>query len=139
MKSQKLLNKLKLFMNAEHREQVAQRDSLKKLLKKLRKRRDMLKEALGNAGSKSDRQRILEEMRILKVHRQKGLALLQQLQSPRVAENIQGSLEPDRSDGKPASAVKTPKLAIVRGPGVRPEGAGLALRERAYHWPWRVA
>ncbi len=139
MKSQKLLKKLKLFMSAEQREQVAQRDSLKKLLKKLRKRRDILKEALETAGSKSDRQRILEEMRILKVHRQKGLALLQQLQSPRVAEKTRGGLEPGRSDGKPGAMAKTPRLAIVPNRSARPGDTGLALRERAYRWPWRVA
>ena len=80
MKSQKLLKKLKRFMSAEKREQIAQRDSLKKLLKKLRKRRDALETALKEADSKSERQRIQEKLTILNVQRKKGLVLLQQLQ-----------------------------------------------------------
>ncbi len=52
MNSRKLLKKLKLFMSVEQREQIAQRDTLKKLLKKLRKKRNLLNEALENAGSK---------------------------------------------------------------------------------------
>jgi hypothetical protein len=140
MNSRKLLKKLKLFMSVEQREQIAQRDTLKKLLKKLRKKRNLLNEALENAGSKSERQRILEEMQILTVHRQKGLALLQQLQSKYPTEQIKAEPESTPAHrGVDGPVAKAPTLELIPSRRKRPADPGLALRERASHWPWRVA
>ncbi len=79
MKTRKLLKKLQRLLSAEEREQLARRDSLKKVLKKLRKRRDALQEAVENTGDESDRQRLSNELQIVNVQREKGLLQLRQL------------------------------------------------------------
>ena len=140
MNSRKLLKKLKLFMNAEQREQITQRNSLEKLMKKLRKKRDLLNEARENAGSETDRQRILKEIQILTLHRQKGIALLQQLQSKHPAQQVEASPDatPARS-GVEEPAAPPPTLELIPSRRKRQADTGLALRERPSHWPWRVA
>lgn len=79
MKVRKLLKKLQRLLDAEYREQVVRRDSLKKVLKKLRKRRDLLQEALARAKSEKERRLIREELDIIRFQREKGLALLREI------------------------------------------------------------
>ncbi len=79
MKGYKLLKKLQHLLDAEYREQVVRRESLKKVLKKLRKRRDALQQALERAETDKERRLIREQMDIIKVQREKGLTLLSEL------------------------------------------------------------
>ena len=79
MDVQKLLSKLQRLLDADRREQVAKRNSLKKVLKKLRKRRDTLQQELAGIEDDGDRRQILEQIQVLNAQRQKGVALLREL------------------------------------------------------------
>jgi len=79
MDIQKLLSKLQRLLDADRREQVAKRNSLKKVLKKLRKRRDTLQQELAGIEDDGDRRQILEQIQVLNAQRQKGVALLREL------------------------------------------------------------
>jgi len=79
MDIEKLLSKLQRLLDADRREQVAKRNSLKKVLKKLRKRRDTLQQELAGIEDDGDRRQILEQIQVLNAQRQKGVALLREL------------------------------------------------------------
>ena len=79
MDIQKLLSKLQRLLDADRREQVAKRNSLKKVLKKLRKRRDTLQQEVAGIEDDGDRRQILEQIQVLNAQRQKGVALLREL------------------------------------------------------------
>ena len=79
MKTRKLIEKLDRLLNADRREQLAHHEELQKLMAKLRKRRDALKEELRQTDGKSAKQRIKEDIQVLKLQRKKGLALISEL------------------------------------------------------------
>lgn len=81
MKTRKLLKKLQRLLSAAEREQLARRDSLKKVLKKLRKRRDALEASIEHAKNESECKRIRNELEIVKAQREKGLVLLRELRT----------------------------------------------------------
>ena len=79
MKTGKLIDKMDRLLGAERREQLERLDELHKLLNKLRKRRDALKDELKTAKDNEAKQSIRDDIEVLKLHRKKGLALLKEL------------------------------------------------------------
>jgi hypothetical protein len=80
VKLRKLLDKLSYYLQAH---QLKQCKSLKDVLKKLKKKRDVLREELSAVADSDERQRIQRKLDVIAVQRQKGLALLKELKEPR--------------------------------------------------------
>ena len=83
MKLKKALNKLSDYLNAQKREQLEEYDSIKKVLKKLKKKRDHLREQIDKSDDEFERERLQKKLDVLTAQRQKGLQLLKDLKTAR--------------------------------------------------------
>ena len=81
MKLKKALNKLAYYVNAEKRDQLAEYDSIKKVLKKLKKKRDQLREEIDKCDDLAEREQLQKKLDVLTAQRQKGLQLLKGLKT----------------------------------------------------------
>ena len=79
MKTKRLLEKLALYLNADRRALLAERDSLKKVLKKLKKKERRLKEKLAAETDAERIRKIERNLKIIYVQRRKGVKLLRDL------------------------------------------------------------
>ncbi|MGF1644340.1 MAG: hypothetical protein ACFCUJ_11890 [Thiotrichales bacterium] len=79
MKRKKLLAKLAGYLSADHHEQFKQRDSLKKLLRNLREKRDELRAEFAAAPDLQTREALQNKLDVLTAQREKGLQLLKSL------------------------------------------------------------
>ena len=83
MKASKLLEKLKDYLSAERRAQLAKYDSIKRVLKKLKKKENALKAKLKNEHDEKAHKRLKKEMDVLSVQRKKGVSTLKELKKAR--------------------------------------------------------
>ena len=83
MKLKKALQKLSFYLDAKQREQLKEYDSIKDLLKKLKKKRDHLREQIDKAKDASERQQLQKKLDVLTAQRQKGVKLLKTLKEAR--------------------------------------------------------
>lgn len=79
MKLKKLVRKLSGYLDADRREQLEQYDSIKKVLKKLKKKNDKLREAIETTDDEAEREALQKKLDVIAAQRQKGLQLLRQL------------------------------------------------------------
>lgn len=79
MKLKKALNKLSAYLNAQKREQLEEYVSIKKVLKKLKNKRNDLRERIDIANDPNERERLQKKLDVLTAQRQKGLQLLKKL------------------------------------------------------------
>ena len=79
MKRKKLLNKLVGFLDMEEHKQRKQRDELKALLKKLKKKKVELEDKMKSEADNRKRKRLGKELEIIKAQREKGLGVLRDL------------------------------------------------------------
>lgn len=79
MKTKILLEKLKDHMNAERRDQLAKYESIKRILKKLKKKENTLKDKLKAEQDEKIRGRLQKEMDVLFAQRKKGVKLRKEL------------------------------------------------------------
>jgi hypothetical protein len=83
MTNSKLLDKLKaLTKNADNANKEHIR-KLHKVLKKLKKRQQTLAESLKDIDSDHDRQKVEQEIKVLRLQRQKGVEVYKQLKKER--------------------------------------------------------
>ncbi len=78
-KLDKLLGKLKAFFSAEFRDQVAQKDELKKIIEKLKKRGKKVQLALEQETEPDNIKLYQEDLDIIKIQRVKAQKLLKSL------------------------------------------------------------
>ena len=81
MSTNELLKTVKNFVDANRRERITKYESLKRLMKKLKIKQNLLKDKVKNESNKKVKKRLEEEMRGLKAQRKKGLKLLKELKS----------------------------------------------------------
>ena len=81
MSTNELLKTVKNFVDANRRERITKYESLKRLMKKLKIKQNLLKDKVKNESNKKVKKRLEEEMRVLKAQRKKGLKLLKELKS----------------------------------------------------------
>lgn len=81
MNTNDLLKTIKDFTNTERREQITRYDSLKRLMKKLKTKQNLLKEKVKNEDNKKLKKTLEEKLRVIKAQRKKGLKLLKELQN----------------------------------------------------------
>lgn len=79
MKTKKLLENLKNHMIAERRDQLAKYDSIKHILKKLKKKENALKEELKEEQDEKARSRLQQEIDVIFAQRKKGVKLRKEL------------------------------------------------------------
>ena len=79
MKLKKALRKLSQYLDADQREQLAQYDSIKKVLKKLKSKRNQLREKIELIEDDEERQQIQNKLDIVNAQRKKGVKLLKEL------------------------------------------------------------
>ena len=85
MKLKKALAKLSAYLSAKQREQLEERDSIKKVLKALKKKRDHLRERLEHSDNKTEQAHLQKKLEVITAQRQKGLQALKELKSERKA------------------------------------------------------
>lgn len=81
MKTNDLLKTIKNFIDTDRREQITKYESLKRLMKKLKTKQNILKEKVKNETDIKSKKNLEEKMRVLKAQRKKGLKLLKELKS----------------------------------------------------------
>lgn len=79
MKSNELLDVLKKYLGIDRRAQLAKYDSIKKVLKKLKKKENALKDKLKKELDEKAHIRLAKEMDVLSAQRKKGLKMLKEL------------------------------------------------------------
>lgn len=85
MKLKNLLDSLSHLLDADRREQVRKYDDMKKVLKKLKKKRNELREELETAQGE-EAEKIRQRLDILVSQRRKGIAALKEIKSLREKE-----------------------------------------------------
>jgi hypothetical protein len=78
MKQKRLLEKLKLFFDSDAREREDQREDVKGILKKLKKKERNLKEKLGAEYDAGKRKRIQRKIDVVYAQRKKGIKLIKE-------------------------------------------------------------
>lgn len=79
MKTSKLLKRTEEFLSAEKKKQRDQVDSIKVILKKLKKKQQSLKNKLEKEKNEGDRRQLKKEIDTLFVQRKKGIKVLKKL------------------------------------------------------------
>ena len=83
MKSNELLDILKKYLGFERRAQLAKYDSIKQVLKKLKKKENALKDKLKKELNEKAHNRLKKELDVLSAQRKKGLKMLKELKEAR--------------------------------------------------------
>jgi hypothetical protein len=81
MNTNDLLKTVKNFVDTNRRERITRYDSLKRLMKKLKIKQNLLKDKVKNESNKKFKKRLEEKLRVIKAQRKKGLKLLKELKS----------------------------------------------------------
>ncbi len=81
MKTNDLLRTIKNFIDTDKREQITKYESLKRLMKKLKTKQNILKEKVKSETDLNAKKNLEEKMKVLKAQRKKGLKLLKELKS----------------------------------------------------------
>ncbi|MBQ0783925.1 MAG: hypothetical protein KBT66_06805 [Amphritea sp.] len=81
MKTNDLLRTIKNFIDTDKREQISKYESLKRLMKKLKTKQNILKEKVKNETDINAKKGLEEKMKVLKAQRKKGLKLLKELKN----------------------------------------------------------
>lgn len=86
MKTKKLVRKMKEFLNADRRAQLAKSDSLEKVLEKLAAKADGFNEKLNHEEDEDRRLEIRQKLKVIEAQRRKGEKLKLELESQGSAE-----------------------------------------------------
>lgn len=81
MNTNDLLKAIENFVDTNRRERITRYESLKRLMKKLKIKQNLLKDTVKNETNKKCKKRLEEKIRVLKAQRKKGLKLLKELKS----------------------------------------------------------
>ena len=79
MGTEKLLDKLTNLLNAKRRKQIKQHDSLKNMLKKLKKRQEKHQKLLAAKKDPEGRKRIERTLQVIYTQRKKGIKLYKEI------------------------------------------------------------
>jgi len=80
MKIPKLLKKVEHYIDADKKKQCKQRDSMREVLKQLKKKQRLLREKQDSEKDDKKRKHIQKDLDIIFVQRKKGLKALKKLQ-----------------------------------------------------------
>jgi len=74
-----MLKKVEEFIDSDKKQQCEQKDSIKEILKKLKKKRSAIKEKLAVEDNEDKREKMQKQLDIIFVQRKKGLKVLKKL------------------------------------------------------------
>lgn len=81
MKRRKLLQRLKVFLDADRRAQMQQADAIKEVLHKLKKKETHLKHKLAQHPSEAEQAKLEAKLAVCHAQRKKGLAILKKIRA----------------------------------------------------------
>ncbi len=87
MATNKLLEKLRILLGAERRAQIAKYESIKRVLKKLKKKENALKGKLKNKTDDKTCKQLNKEMSVISAQRKKGMKILKELKELKKENN----------------------------------------------------
>lgn len=79
MKAGKLLEQLKDYLDSERRAQIAKYDSMKTVLKKLKKKANSLKARIDEEEDEAIRELMRQEIKVITAQRKKGISILKEI------------------------------------------------------------
>ena len=75
-KAQKLLEKIKVFLDSDYREQVERQEKIIDVLRRLKKRTQAIERQLESAGEGDDTKALLDELELIKAQRKKAIQVI---------------------------------------------------------------
>ena len=75
-KAQKMLKKIKAFLDSDYREQVERREKIIEVLRRLKKRTKAIDRQLESAVEESARSALLDEKELIKAQRKKAIQVI---------------------------------------------------------------
>lgn len=81
MKTGKMLDRIRSFMDADQRAQIKQADAIKEILHKLKKKERHLKEKLENCKNSKEAEKLKVKVAVCHAQRKKGLAKLKEIRA----------------------------------------------------------
>jgi len=78
-KVQKLLNKIKAFLDSDYREQIERKEKITEVLKRLKSRTKAIERQLESIESSEDKIALLDELELIKAQRKKAINVIKSL------------------------------------------------------------
>ena len=78
-KVQKLLNKIKAFLDSDYREQIERTEKITEVLKRLKSRTKAIERQLESIESSEDKIALLDELELIKAQRKKAINVIKSL------------------------------------------------------------
>lgn len=78
-KVQKMLEKIKTFLDSDHREQAERRKKIVDVLRRLKKRTKAIKRQLESVTEEEARSGLLDEMELIKAQRKKAIQVIKSI------------------------------------------------------------
>ena len=78
-KVQKLLNKIKAFLDSDYREQIERTEKITEVLKRLKSRTKAIERQLESIESSEDKTALLDELELIKAQRKKAINVIKSL------------------------------------------------------------
>lgn len=85
-KVQKMLNKIKAFLDSEYREQVERKEKIIEVLKRLKNRTKAIERQLESIENDEDRTALLDELELIKAQRKKAIKVIKSIKEEQQAE-----------------------------------------------------
>lgn len=84
-KVQKLLNKIKAFLDSDYREQIERKEKITEVLKRLKSRTKAIERQLESIESSEDKIALLDELELIKAQRKKAINVIKSLKEEQKA------------------------------------------------------
>ena len=78
-KVQKLLNKIKAFLDSDYREQIERTEKITEVLKRLKSRTKAIERQLESIENSDDKKALLDELELIKAQRKKAINVIKSL------------------------------------------------------------
>ena len=84
-KVQKLLNKIKAFLDSDYREQIERKEKITEVLKRLKSRTKAIERQLESIESSEDKTALLDELELIKAQRKKAIKVIKSIKEEQKA------------------------------------------------------
>ncbi len=78
-KVQKMLTKIKVFLDSDYREQVERKEKITEVLKRLKGRTKAIERQLESIGDSEDKTPLLDELELIKAQRKKAIKVIKSI------------------------------------------------------------
>lgn len=84
-KVQKMLNKIKTFLDSDYREQIERKEKITEVLKRLKSRTKAIERQLESIESSEDKIALLDELELIKAQRKKAIKVIKSIKEEQKA------------------------------------------------------